>query len=141
VTTESRIERRLPAVTAGVAVLGPVFGAAVLRRPFAELGPALGAGLLAQRAATWILVHARPYAGMAAVAGVASLLLIAHSPWQELLAAQGAPWVPPALAWATVRVIKYSRTAREPRLAARRGRRADKPTSYATATTPRPRPS
>jgi signal transduction histidine kinase len=119
VTTHHRLERRLPAATAGAAVLGAVFGAAVLRRPFAELGPALGAGLLAQLAATWVLVRlrTRPYAGMAAVAGVASLLLILHSPWQELLAAQAVPWVPLALAWATVRVIQYSRTPRQLRVA------------------------
>ena len=113
-TTHHRLERRLPAVTAGVAVLGAVFGAVVLRRPFADLVPALAAGLIAQLAATWILVRARPYAGMAAVALVASLL--PHSPWRELVAAQAVPWIPLALAWATVRVIKYSQSPRQLRI-------------------------
>jgi DNA-binding CsgD family transcriptional regulator len=100
-----RVVRRLPMILLAVAVLGAGFGAAVLPRPFTALAPALGAGLLAQLAATWVLVRmgSRPYAGMAAVSTVASLLVIVHSPWQELVAAQAVPWVPIALAWATVR--------------------------------------
>jgi signal transduction histidine kinase len=109
-----RLERRLPPLTATVAVLGAAFGTVVLHRSPA----ALGGGLLAQLAATWILVRlrTRPYAGMAAVAVVASVLAVLPSPWQELLAAQAVPWVPLALAWATVRAIENSRTPAQLRL-------------------------
>jgi hypothetical protein len=105
-------------ILVAVAVLGAGFGAAVLPRPFTALAPALGAGLLAQLAATWVLVRmgSRPYAGMAAVSAVASLLVIVHSPWQELVAAQAVPWVPIALAWATVRAVDDSPTPRQLRL-------------------------
>ena len=113
-----RVVRRLPVITVAVAVLGAGFGAAVLPRPLTALAPALGAGLLAQLAATWVLVRvgSRPYAGMAAVATVASLLVVIHSPWQALVAAQAVPWVPLALAWATVRAVDDSPTPRQLRL-------------------------
>jgi signal transduction histidine kinase len=112
------VVRRLPAITVAVAVLGAAFGAAVLPRPFTALAPALGAGLLAQLAATWVMVRmgSRPYAGMAAVATVASLLVVIPSPWQELVAAQAVPWVPLALAWSTVRAVENSPTPRQLRL-------------------------
>jgi signal transduction histidine kinase len=44
---------------------------------------------------------------------VAALLATVSPPWQRLLAEQAVPWVPLALAWATVRVLGNARTPRQ----------------------------
>jgi signal transduction histidine kinase len=113
-----RLDRRLLVLTIAVAVLGAVFGLAVLPGRSGDLAPALGAGLLAQLAATVVLgrLATRPHLGMAAVALVASALLLADSPWRELLAVEAVPWVPLALAWATVRVVERARSPWQLRL-------------------------
>ncbi|MCO5974107.1 sensor histidine kinase [Actinoallomurus soli] len=106
-----RRDRFVTVLTAIVAVAGALFGLAVLPHPFAALAPAMLAGLATQLVATAVLAGSgsRPHVGMAAVVLVAASLVVVASPWRLLVAAQGVPWVPLALAWATVRVVERAR--------------------------------
>ncbi len=113
--------RWLPPFTAVLAVLGALFGLAVLPGPPGSLVPALTVGVVAQLAATAVVHRFRmsaPHLGMAAVTVVAALLFLLGSPWRPLLIAQGVPWVPVMLAWATILAVDNARTPRQLRIAA-----------------------
>lgn len=112
-----RLVRWLPLLTTGLAVLGALFGLAVMPGSW---WLALTIGLVAQLAATAVVVRCRtsPHLGMAAVTVVAGSLFVLDSPWRPLLIAQAVPWVPVTLAWATVLTVDNARTPRQLRIAA-----------------------
>lgn len=115
-----RLARWLPLFTAVLAVLGALFGLAVLPGPPGSRVLPLAIGLVAQLAATAVVARFRtsPHLGMAAVTVVAALLFLLESPWRPLLIAQAVPWVPVTLTWATVLTVDNARTPRQLRIAA-----------------------
>lgn len=113
-----RTERLLPPAVALTTALGPLFATVVVPAPFAGIALVLAAGVLAQLAATLVVARLprAPHLGFAAVLAVAAALATVSSPWRTLLAEQAVPWVPLALAWATVRVVEGARTPRQLRV-------------------------
>jgi signal transduction histidine kinase len=81
--------------------------------------PALAAGVALQLLATAALVRLthRPDLAMAATVVVAALLTGFLRPWPALVAVQAVPWVPVAVAWATVRVFEDARSLPQLRVA------------------------
>ncbi|MGW0515799.1 sensor histidine kinase [Crossiella sp. NPDC003009] len=115
-----RLVRWLPLLMTLLAVLGAWFGLVVLPGPPSSRALPIALGLLAQLAATAVVTRFRtsPHLAMAAVTVVATSLLLLDSPWRPLLIAQGVPWVPLALTWATVLTVEHARTPRQLRIAA-----------------------
>lgn len=105
-------ERLLLPVVALSTLLGPAFAAAVLPGSLAASTTALVVGVLAQVAATVPVgrLPGHPHIGFVAVLVVAGVLRLADSPWQRLVQEQAVPWIPVAVAWATVRVAGEART-------------------------------
>ncbi len=116
----NRYERWLVPSLASLAVLGALFGALISPTPPAARFPAMAAGLAAQLLATLLLARqrSRPHLGFLAVTAVALVLTVLDSPWRALVVGQAVPWVPVALAGATVRVVRDARTPRQLRVAA-----------------------
>ncbi|MCO1574560.1 histidine kinase [Crossiella sp. SN42] len=115
-----RLVRWLPLLMTLLAVLGAWFGLVVLPGPPSSRALPIALGLLAQLAATAVVTRFRtsPHLAMAAVTVVATSLLLLDSPWRPLLIAQGVPWVPLTLTWATVLTVAHARTPRQLRIAA-----------------------
>ncbi|WHT22963.1 histidine kinase [Crossiella sp. CA-258035] len=116
----SRLVRWLPLVMTLLAVLGAWFGLVVLPGPPGSRAVPIALGLAAQLAATAVVSRFRtsPHLAMAAVTVVATSLLLLDSPWRPLLIAQGVPWVPVSLTWATVLTVEHARTPGQLRIAA-----------------------
>ncbi|GLY35499.1 hypothetical protein Amsp01_015230 [Amycolatopsis sp. NBRC 101858] len=110
-------------VTPFAAVLAAAFGLLFATAVFpggAGHWPALACGFGLQLLATAVLARpaTRPDLAMAATVVVAALLAGVLRPWPALLAVQAVPWVPVALAWATVRVFEGARSPRQLRVSA-----------------------
>lgn len=114
-----RVDERLwlPGVALST-LLGPALATVVLPGPLSGSVLPLALGVLAQLLATVLVgrLDRYPHLGLAAVVVVAAALHVADSPWQRLLAEQAVPWVPLALAWATVRIVGGARTPRQLRV-------------------------